>query len=222
MSVLGLIPARGGSKSVPRKNVRDLAGKPVIVWTIEAALACQTLDRVVVSTDDEEIARIARAHGAEVPFLRPAELALDDTPDLPVYRHALAELGVEPDAVAWLRPTAPLRTADDITAALGLLAETGADAARSVCIAEHHPSWMVTLDGDRLEPLGDVARYFRRQELPPVYRLNGAVDVVRCAAVPAEGPLFAGDVRGYVMPAERSVDLDTELDFALAEALLSR
>ena len=222
MTALGLIPARGGSKSVPRKNVRDLAGKPVIVWTIEAALACPTLDRVVVSTDDEEIARIARSHGADVPFMRPAGLALDDTPDLPVYRHVLAELGAAPRVVAWLRPTAPLRTADDIAAALGLLDQTGADCVRSICLAEHHPSWMVTLDGDRLEPLGDVARYFRRQELPPVYRLNGAVDVVRCAAVPPEGPLFAGDVRGYAMPAERSVDLDSELDFVLAEALLTR
>ena len=132
MSVLGLIPARGGSKGIPRKNLRELAGKPVLAWTIEAALACPLLDRVLVSTDDDEIAAAARACGAEVPFARPAQLANDDTPDLPVYRHALETLGYEFDVVAWLRPTAPLRTAEDIAAAVRLLEETGADCVRSV------------------------------------------------------------------------------------------
>ena len=215
--ILGLIPARGGSKGVPRKNVRQLAGKPLIAWTIEAALDAPSLDRVVVSTDDEEIAEIARAHGAEVPFLRPAELARDETADLPVYRHALAELG-EPDSVAWLRPTAPLRAAEDIEAALGLLGETGADTVRSVTEAEHSPYLMGRLDGGRLVPLlGDVPE--RRQLLPLVYRLNGAVDVVRCSSV--GDVLFGGDVRAYVMPAERSVDVETELDLLLAEANLN-
>jgi CMP-N-acetylneuraminic acid synthetase len=215
---LGLIPARGGSKSVPRKNVRELAGKPVLAWTVETALACAALERVIVSTDDEEIAAVARACGAEV-LARPAELARDETPDLPVYRHALDELGDSYDAVAWLRPTAPLRAAEDVDAAVRLLEETGADAVRSVCEAEHSPYWMGRLDGDRLVPLlGEVPE--RRQLLPPVYRLNGAVDVVRCSSVGDE--LFGGDVRAYVMPRERSIDLDTELDFLLAEALLRR
>jgi CMP-N,N'-diacetyllegionaminic acid synthase len=219
VSVLGLIPARAGSKGVARKNLRELAGKPVLAWTVEAALACQLLDRVLVSTDDDEIAAFARACGAEVPFARPAELANDDTPDLPVYRHALEALGDEFDVVAWLRPTAPLRTADDIAAAVRLLDETGADCVRSVCEAEHSPYWMGRVEEGRLVPLlGDPPP--RRQLLPPVYRLNGAVDAVRCASVGDE--LFGGDVRAYVMPRERSVDLDTELDFLLAEALLRR
>jgi CMP-N,N'-diacetyllegionaminic acid synthase len=222
VKALGLIPARGGSKVVPRKNVRPLAGKPLLQWTIEVALACPSLERVVVSTDDEEIAAIARACGAEVPFLRPAELAADDTPDFPVYRHALAELADRPEAVAWLRPTAPLRTADDMAAAIRLLDETGASCVRSVCPAEHHPSWMVRLAGDRIEPLDRNGSSQQRQALAPVYRLNGAIDVVRCAAVAADGPLFTGDIRASVMPPERSIDLDTELDFVLAEALLGR
>jgi CMP-N,N'-diacetyllegionaminic acid synthase len=218
VTVLGLIPARGGSRGVPRKNVRTLATKPVLAWTIEAALACEGLDRVVVSTDDSEIADVARAFGAEVPFVRPVELAADETPDLPVYRHALEALGDEFDAVALLRPTAPLRTADDIAAALRLL-DDQADCVRSVCEAEHSPYWMGVVEDGRLRPLLDQVPA-QRQLLPPVYRLNGAVDVVRCASVGDE--LFGGTVRAYVMPRERSVDLDTELDFLLAEALLRR
>jgi CMP-N,N'-diacetyllegionaminic acid synthase len=217
--VLGLIPARGGSKGVPRKNVRELAGKPVLAWTVETARASKSLARVVVSTDDEEIAAVARACGAEVPFVRPAELAGDETTDLPVYRHALEVLDDGFDAVAWLRPTAPLRTADDVDAAVARLEETGADCVRSVCPAEHNPYWMSTIEDGRLVPLlGEVPP--RRQLLPEVVRLNGAVDVVRCTSVGDE--LFGGDVRAYVMPAERSVDLDTELDFLLAEAILRR
>jgi CMP-N,N'-diacetyllegionaminic acid synthase len=218
VKVLGLIPARGGSRGVPRKNVRELGGKPVLAWTLEAALGCPSLDRVVVSTDDDEIADLARTYGAEVPFERPAELAADETPDLPVYRHALETLGEDCDAVAWLRPTAPLRTADDIAAAVALL-DDGADCVRSVCEAEHSPYWMGRIHEGRLVPLLDDVPA-QRQLLPPVYRLNGAVDIVRCSSVRDE--LFGGTVRPYVMPLERSVDLDTELDFLLAEALLRR
>ena len=229
MTTLGLIPARGGSKGVPGKNVRALAGRPLVAWTIETARACARIDRLVVSTDDERIAEVCRRSGAEVPFLRPAELAADDTPDRPVYDHAVDWLagsdGYRPDAVVWLRPTAPLREPGDIDRALDLLVETGCDTVRSVCRAEHHPYWMRTLDGDRLRPLLDAADdavFHRRQLLPAVYRLNGAVDVVRCSSAAERGELFAGDVRGYVMPPERSVDLDTELDFALAELLAER
>ena len=227
--VLGLIPARGGSKGMPRKNIRQLAGKPLAAWTIETALACPMLDRAIVSTDDREIADIARRYGAEVPFIRPAELAQDGTSDLPVYQHALSWLaeheGYRPDIVVWLRPTAPLRTVQDVETAIQLLIETGADCVRSVCLAEHHPYWMKRLDSDRLVSFVDgidESKYYRRQLLPPVYRLNGAVDVTWCRTVMEKGLLYGGDVRGYVMSAERSIDLDSELDFALAELLLQR
>lgn len=225
--VLALVPARGGSKGVQRKNVRPLLGKPLIAWTIECAFACATVNRVVVSTDDEEIASAARAYGAETPFLRPAELAADSTPDLPVYMHALEMLaahGFHPAATVWLRPTAPLRTVADMDGALDLLHASGADCVRSVCAVEHHPYWMRRLDGDRLEPFLEGLReenYPRRQLLPPAYRLNGAVDVVRASSIkPGASALFGGDVRGFVMPQRRSIDLDSELDFVVAEALL--
>ena len=228
MRALGLIPARGGSKEVPRKNLRHLAGRPAVAWTIDAALVSQALDYVVVSTDDEEITAVARGCGADVPFLRPAELAQDDTPDLPVYRHAVewleANEDYRPDVVAWLRPTAPLRTAEDIDGALEVLARTGADCVRSVCRAEYHPYWMKRLEGDRMVPFVegmDETRFQRRQLLPAAYRLNGAVDVIRCERAQTQGFLFAGDCRAYEMPPERSVDLDGELDFAYAELALA-
>jgi CMP-N,N'-diacetyllegionaminic acid synthase len=227
--VLVLVPARGGSRGLPRKNVREFAGKPLIAWTIEAALAARRVERTVVTTDDPEIAAIAGRFGAEVPFLRPPELAADDTSDLPVYHHALGWLaehdGYRPDAVAWLRPTAPLRTPQDIDAAIEVLERSEADSVRSVCAAEYHPYWMKRLEGNRLVPLmdgADEATYPRRQLLPEVYRLNGAVDAVRCAAVTEDGPLFGGTTAAYLMPRERSIDIDDELDLAMAELLAAR
>jgi len=228
-NILSIIPARGGSKRVAHKNIRTLAGKPLIAWTIETAISCQRLDRVIVSTDDEEIVDIARKYGAETPFVRPAELAQDDTPDLPVCKHTLSWLTRHenfcPDIVVWLRPTAPLRIIEDIDNAINLLFETDADCVRSVCPVEHHPYWMKRLEGNRFIPLikgVDESKYYQRQLLPPVYRLNGAVDVFWRKTVLDKGFMYGGDMRGYVMPAERSVDLDSELDFALAELLLQR
>jgi CMP-N-acetylneuraminic acid synthetase len=226
-SVLGLIPARGGSKGVPRKNIRPLAGKPLIAWTIEVALACRTLDRVIVSTDDPEIAETARYYGAEVPFLRPAELARDDTADMPVYVHALKWLEDNesycPEIVVWLRPTSPLRTAHDVGLAIKKLVDSQADWVRSVCLAEHHPYWSIRLDGDRLKPFLDgieASKYYQRQLLPPAYRCNGAVDVTWRETVMEKGLMYCGDLRGHEMPPERSVDLNSELDFVVAELLL--
>ena len=224
---LAIVPARGGSKGLPRKNLLPLAGKPLICWTIEQARAAASLDRVIVSTDDAEIAAVAREAGAAVPFMRPAELAGDDTPDLPVLAHALAWLseheGLDPDVVVWLRPTSPLRTASDIDATVELLETRSARCVRSVCLTEHHPAWMYTMSGEELElfevPCGP---YLRRQDLPAVYRPNGAVDVIRRDAVPGEGALFVTPALGYVMPHERSVDIDDAVDFDLAGLLLER
>ena len=231
---LAIIPARGGSKGVERKNIRLLAGKPLIAWTIETALACSMLDRIIVSTEDGEIAQISREYGAEVPFTRPAVLAQDDTPDLPVFQHALLWLkryeGYQPDLVVWLRPTAPLRIVEDIEAAIQILQETNVDCVRSVCAVEHHPYWMKKLEHGRLRSFiesADERQYYQRQSLPPVYRLNGAVDVIWRSKVSdsrAEGKLFWDwdEMGGYVMPVERSLDLDSELDFALLELLIKR
>ncbi len=227
--LIALIPARGRSKGISRKNIRPLLGKPLIAWAIEAALNCPSLDRVIVSTDDKEIASIARENGAEVPFIRPHELAKDDTPDFPVFKHALEWLGdfenYCPDIVAWLRPTAPLIMVEDIEGAIKLLNNTGADCVRSVCLAEHHPYWMKYMEGDRIISLIkelDEKKYPYRQLLPPVYRLNGAVDVVLNKTALEKGSLFEGDMRGYIMPADKSLDIDSEIDFVLAEMMLRK
>ena len=202
--ILAIIPARGGSKGVPRKNIRQLAGKPLIGWTIETALGSPSIERVIVSTDDDEIARIARDFGAEIPFRQPSELALDHVPDFPVCAYALQWLDTHdayrPDIVVWLRPTAPLRRVKDIEAVIEMLISTGADSVRSVSPVSHHPYWMKKLDGDRLTPFmegGFDERYYpQRQTLPPVYYLNGVVDATLACNVTQKNFLFGGDMRG--------------------------
>lgn len=228
-SAVAIIPARGGSKKIHRKNIKPLAGKPLVAWTIEAALGYRYFDRIIVSTEDAEIARISRKYPIEVPFLRPIELSQDDTPDLPVCQHALTWMAehenYHPDIVVWLRPTCPLRRVEDIEAAIDKLTKSDADCVRSVSLVEHHPYWMKRLEQDRLLPLiegKDETLYYQRQLLPPVYRLNGVVDVVRAENILKQDRLFAGDMRAYVMPSEFSMDLDTELDFMLAEFIINK
>ena len=227
-AVLALIPARGGSKGVPRKNILPIGGRPLIAWTIDAARASGVCSRIIVSTDDEEIAAIARSGGAEVPFLRPADIARDDTPDYPVFAHAVEWLEKneqwKPEIVLWLRPTSPLRTAEDIQNALELLTTTGADAVRSVSAVDQHPYWMKTVDEQgRIAPLipgCDEHSFPRRQLCPPVEMLSGLVDVIRVSSALKNGVLFTGDVRGYRAPAERSRELDSFSDLEpLAHAL---
>jgi len=226
---LAIIPARGGSKGVPRKNIRPLCGRPLIAWTIDAARAATRLNRIVVSTDDHEIAEIAAHYGADVPFMRPSELSLDDTPDLPVFQHVLAELkereGYRPEVVVWLRPTAPLRTETDIDEACEILLSEKTDWVRSVCRAEHHPYWMFRVKEGCLTPFMEeinTARYPRRQLLPAVYRLNGAVEVSWCQTVSKATAAYTGRIAPYVMPMERSLDVDTMFDLNVAEFLLTR
>lgn len=227
--ILAIIPARGGSKGVPRKNIRFIAGKPLIAWTIETALQCEFLNRIIVSTDDRKIAKTAREYGAEIPFIRPKELAQDDTTDLPVYQHALKWLAENenycPEIIVWLRPTVPLRIKEDIYGAIVKLIQTGSDWTRSICLSEHHPYWMYNIEEDRLAPFiegTDINNYRQRQLLPPVYRVNGAVDVAWIGTITEKCLLYSGNVSAYIMPSERSVDLDTILDFDLAELLIQR
>lgn len=218
MTVLALIPARGGSKGIPRKNIAPIAGRPLIAWTIAAALAAR-VDAVVVSTDDADIAEIARAAGASVPFLRPAALAQDDTPGLDPVLHALDMLpGYE--QVMLLQPTSPLRTAADIDAALAL-GRADALSVVSVTEAATHPYWTYTLDGEgRMVPLVDADKGARRQDLPVVHALNGAIYLADAAWLRAGRRFVDGGTRAYVMPPERSVDIDTPFDWLVAEALL--
>lgn len=218
--VLALIPARGQSKGIPRKNIRDLAGKPLIVWTIEAALAARGIDSVVVTTDDEEIAEIARAAGARVPFLRPGELATDAAPGIAPVMHAM-EMLPDPSSVLLLQPTSPLRGTADIEGLLAMVAETRSDSVVSVCAVDEHPAWMYSRTGDgRLAPFLEKPAPARRQDLEPLYILNGAMYYAHRDWLMSHGALTGPDTMGYVMPQDRSLDIDTPFDLRLAEMLL--
>ena len=230
MRVLGVITARGGSKGLARKNLRPLAGKPLIVYTVEAALGLRArLHRLVVSTDDEEIAEIGRASGAEAPFLRPPELARDDTPSLPVVQHAtrfVEEQDGQPiDWVLLLQPTSPLRTTQDLEAALDLASEGASSAVISVFEAnDSHPLKMKLVTDGILSSYDPAWREgMRRQDFaPPVYKTNGAVYLVRRDVLMEGGSLWGSAPRALIMPEERSLDIDSELDFAMAELLMDR
>jgi CMP-N-acetylneuraminic acid synthetase len=226
MTFIALIPARGGSKGVPRKNLRCVGGQSLVSLAVTSALASRRLGRVIVSTDDPEIADIAQKAGAEVPFLRPARLAQDETPTVAVARHAVEWLesrGTPLDALVILQPTSPLRRAAHIDAAIERFITTGADSVVTVCEAEHNPFWMQRLEGDRLVPLlpsGMAAQ--RRQDLPPVYRLNGAVYVVRRRLLMDDALIMGPDTRAVVMAQTDSIDIDSDLDLQLAELELKR
>jgi CMP-N,N'-diacetyllegionaminic acid synthase len=224
MRVLGIVPARGGSKGIPGKNVRPLGGKPLLVHTAEAALAARRLSRVVLTTDDEKIAEVGRACGLEVPFLRPAELAMDDTPTLPVLQHAVTELerqGDRFDAVCLLQPTSPFRRAGDIDGCIELL-ETGLDAVISVLPVppEHNPHWVWFRDGDGLLRLatGEDQPIPRRQELPPAFHRDGSVYVTRRDVLMEKNSLYGKRLGGFLADS-RSVNLDTPADWERAERL---
>lgn len=222
--ILGLVPARGGSKGLPGKNVRALASRPLIAWTIAAALDSSVLSDLVVSTDDREIAAAAAEAGARV-LERPAELATDDAPMMAVVHHALAAVADDTRPfthVMLLQPTSPLRAAEDIRAAVARLDETGGEAIVSVCEAEHSPLLANTLPED-----GSMAHFIRpevarspRQALGSYYRLNGAIYLASREFLGSHESFIGEGTFAYVMPPERSVDIDTELDFRIAEALL--
>lgn len=220
--ILGLIPARGGSKGLPGKNIRPLAGKPLLAWTIEAARGSRYLDRIVLSSDDEAILACGRQWGAETPFVRPRHLAADDAPGMAVVLHALEQLPGY-DWVVLLQPTSPLRLAQDIDAAIERLHDCGAPACVSVTAVDKSPYWMYFLSGEHcLQPVLPLSeRAVNRQCLPDIYVLNGAVYVAEIAGLQASGSFLGGGAVAYVMPASRSVDIDTERDFALAEAELA-
>jgi CMP-N-acetylneuraminic acid synthetase len=218
-NVLGIIPARGGSKGVLRKNIRWVAERPLIAYTIEAARQSRVLTDYLVSTDDEEIARVARREGAAV-LMRPAALAADDTPMVPVIKHALAHRGAC-DVVVILQPTAPLRTAADIDTAVHILRDSGADTVVSVYeVDDHHPSRMYKLHGDCLVPYDHEPPNRLRQSLPPVYHRNGAVYVCRAAVILEQETTLGAHLRPYIMPRARSINIDDEFDLAIADFLL--
>jgi CMP-N,N'-diacetyllegionaminic acid synthase len=218
--VLAVIPARGGSKGVPGKNIREAGGKPLIAWAIDAARGVERIDRAIVSSDDAAIIAAARKLGADVPFVREARLASDQAAAIDVVLDALARC----PGHAWvvlLQPTSPLRTAADIDGAIDRCIEAKAPSCVSVCAVSESPYWMYRIGaGGQLQPLLGEASQARRQDLPAVYVLNGAIYVARADWL-ARGKSFVGaDTVAYVMPAERSLDIDTEDDFHLLKTRL--
>ena len=228
MRVLGLVPARGGSKGVPRKNIRELCGKPLLQYTAEAALAARRLSEVVLSTDDAEIAEVGRRCGLRVPFMRPPELAADEAPTLPVIQHALrwmeAEEGARFDAVCLLQPTNPLRQAAEIDACIELLEQRDADSVVTVLPvpAEFNPHWVYFGDAEgRLRlSTGEESPIPRRQALPAAFHRDGSIYVTRRDVLLEGNSLYGRRVVGHLADPRRSVNIDTPADWLRAEELL--
>lgn len=227
MKILGLIPARGGSKAIPHKNIVPLAGKPLLAYTCEAAAASSRLDRTILSSDAPEIIRVARAYGVEAPFVRPADLAEDATPILPVIRHAVdwleAHEDTSIDAVILLQPTSPLRTSAHIDAAVDLLLESGADNVVSVQAVPHNfnPVSVMRLDEDgSLKPFLEGEMILRRQDKPRVFARNGPAILAVRRRVLDSGVLYGERVLPFEMTPLESIDIDNEDDLRLVEALI--
>lgn len=229
--ILGIIPARGGSKSIPRKNIKPFLGRPLIGWAIETLKKCQSIDRVIVSTDDEEIAAVAREYSAETPFMRPSELAEDTTPTLPVLQHAVAWLkeheNWEPDIVVLTQATSPGVPAFYIQEGLDLFGNSGADSVISLVEVPkgYSPHWQFNLqEGGRAElftgtPIKKVIR--RRQDLPETYIRNSAFYIFKTKLLFEDDPSFYGDdTRGLVMDKKYDIDIDTPEDWIAAERKL--
>ncbi len=226
-TILGVIPARVGSKGLSRKNIKLLLGKPLIAWTIEQALASKYLDRLIVSTEDEEIAGISKKYGAEIPFIRPKELAEDNAKGIDVVLHAIDWLKENDkqrqyDLIILLQPTSPLRTKEDINKAIELLFLKEAKAIVSVCEVDHHPLWTNTLPEDECMKnfIRKESMNKNRQELPVFYRLNGAIYLAYCNYIKQYRGFIGENTFAYIIPRERSVDIDNKVDFKLAQILM--
>ena len=229
MNILGLIPARGGSKAIPKKNIIPLAGQPLLAYTCEAALTSQRLTRVLLNTDDLEIAEVGRACGVDIPFMRPADLAADDTPILPVIQHALTWLKEQGnflvDIVVLLQPTSPLRKAEHIDDAVDLLVESGADTVVSVVAVPHNfsPASVMLLDErGHLTPFEAGPMILRRQDKPKVYARNGPAVLAIRREIIEQGRLYGDVVLPLEMSRVESIDIDDGDDLAMAEFWLKR
>lgn len=224
---LGVIPARGGSKGIPRKNLYPLLGRPLISYTFEAAKGSKYLNRIILSTDDEEIAALGRSYAVEVPFIRPARLARDNTPMIEVLTHALGELkseGFRPNYVVLLQPTSPLRTSLHIDEAIERLLSTGADTVVSVTEVPHQltPISLMRLEsGGRIVPYLEGELVARREDKPKLYARNGPAVLITKKELIESGKLYGKNVYHFEMEKEVSVDIDEKFDITLAELLLT-
>lgn len=229
MEVFAVIPARGGSKRVPRKNIREVAGKPLIVHAIEQANESETIDRAIISTEDDEIKQVAREYGGEVPFTRPTELATDDASSIEVVEHALEWIFTEedkPEIVVLLQATAPLRSVGDIDGAIRRLQQNEAESVISICEYADPPHWAVTEDSD-----GFLSSYFepdmlwrddipRSQDLRSLKHPNGAVFAADVDAFREQNTFYTDQTLGYEMPVERSVDIDEPFELEIVRKLM--
>ncbi len=230
LNIVGAIFARGGSKGVPRKNIRLLAGKPLIAYAIECAKGVPRIGRVIVSTDDGEIAGSATHYGAEVPFLRPADLAQDSSPELHAWQHLIRSLNENTqtpvDILVSVPTTSPLRIPNDIDRCLSLLLDTDADLVITVREAQRSPYFnMVTLDETQRAHLVIAptdSAIIRRQDVPRVYDITTVAYAARASYILQASTLFEGHVKAVTVPVERSLDIDTVLDFDIAEFLIGR
>lgn len=224
---IAIITARDGSKRLPNKNILDLAGQPLISWTIEAAKNCDLIQEVVVSTDSMEIKEIAEKYNATVPFLRPENLSNDTASSFDVVKHCIDyyknEENREFEYLILLQPTSPLRTSEDITNAIHLLESKNADAVISICETDHSPLWSNTVDDNLCLDnfLRDEVKNTRSQDLPSYYRINGAIYICKISEFLKQKTFFLiNNIFGYKMSTDTSVDIDTKLDFIVADFLL--
>jgi CMP-N-acetylneuraminic acid synthetase len=226
--VLGIVPARGGSKGLPGKNLRALCGKPLLQYTAEAAMNAMLLTRTILSTENEEIAEIGRACGLEVPFMRPTELADDTTPMLPVVQHAVRCMetrGAHFDAVCLLQPTNPMRRSEDIDACISLIEQSEVDSVVTIIPVphEHNPHWVYFQNGSGILRLstGEAEPIPRRQDLPPAFHREGSVYITRRNVLMEQNSLYGQRMAGVLVAPERSVNIDGQADWARAEELLA-
>ena len=226
MKNLAIIPARKGSKGIKDKNIKLLNGRPLMAYTIQAALESGLFEQVVVSTDSEEYAEIARKFGAEVPFLRDAANASDEASSWDVVKEVLIKLnnrGLTFDSFALLQPTSPLRNSSDIKAAYEILWMKHAESVVSVCVVEHSPLWCNVLpENNSLAHFIKDDSQKRRQDLEKYYRINGAIYIATVESFFEKNTVYGENSFAYIMEAVRSIDIDTELDFAIAEAVMQR
>ena len=223
--MLAIIPARGGSKGVPRKNIRMLGNKPLIYWTIEAAMQAKSIDRVILSTDDPEIAETCKATGIEIPFMRPNELAQDDSLAIDNYIYTMTRLVKEyeytEDEFTVLLPTVPFRSSSDIDASISIFRNKNATTVISCTELAHPADWIFLIDQEgkmiKNKAINDAKEISNRQSLETSYIPNGGVYVFKFSAMKSNRSFYSGDTYTHSMPADRSIDIDTEYDFVLAE-----
>ena len=227
-TTLGIIPARGGSKGIKDKNIIDVGGRPLIDWTIQVAVQSGVLDRLIVSTDAQAIAEVAVNAGAEVPFLRPANIAGDTATSIEVVLHSLQFLaendGYRPDYVMLLQPTSPLRTAADIMGAFGIIQEKNVESVVSVTKADSHPDTFFKIGKNKrlaaLSKNGNSVKPSRRQDYEPVFVPNGAIYLVKTDVLEDGRDWYNSDVYGYIMSPEHSIDIDTNWDLSILRLIV--